>query len=61
MLNKIRFYAGNQVELYINYEFINNENILVCEFDIDENIYRNKFVNNYVLFNIDKDYKSIDL
>ena len=61
MLNKIKFHAGNQVELYINYKFINNRNILVCEFDIDKNIYRNKIVNNYVLFNIDKDYENIDL
>ena len=61
MLNKIKFHAGNQVELYINYKFINNKNILVCEFDIDKNIYRNKIVNNYVLFNIDKDYENIDL
>ena len=61
MLNKIKFHAGNQVELYINYKFINNKNILVCGFDIDKNIYRNKIVNNYVLFNIDKDYENIDL
>ena len=61
MLNKIKFHAGNQVKLYINYKFINNKNILVCEFDIDKNIYRNKIVNNYVLFNIDKDYENIDL
>ena len=61
MLNKIKFHAGNQVELYINYKFITNKNILVCEFDIDKNIYRNKIVNNYVLFNIDKDYENIDL
>ena len=61
MLNKIKFHAGNQVELYINYKFINNKNILVCEFDMDKNIYRNKIVNNYVLFNIDKDYENIDL
>ena len=61
MLNKIKFHAGNQVELYINYKFINNKNILVCEFDIDKKIYRNKIVNNYVLFNIDKDYENIDL
>ena len=39
MLNKIKFYANNQVVLYINYKFIKNENILVCRFDIDENIY----------------------
>ena len=61
MLNKIKFHVGNQVELYINYKFINNKNILVCEFDIDKNINRNKIVNNYVLFNIDKDYENIDL
>ena len=61
MLSKIKFHAGNQVELYIDYKFINNKNIFVCEFDIDENIYRNKFVNNYVLFNIEKGYENIDL
>ena len=60
MLNKIKFYANNQVILYINYKFINDKNIIVCGFDIDENIYRNKIVNNYVLSNIDKDYESID-
>ena len=60
MLNKIKFYANNQVILYINYRFINDKNIIVRGFDIDENIYRNKIVNNYVLFNIDKDYESID-
>ena len=61
MLNKIKFYANNQVLLYINYKFVNDKNIIVCGSDIDENIYRNKIVNNYVLFNIDKDYESIDL
>ena len=61
MLNKIKFHANNQVVVYINYKFVNNKNILLCEFDIDENIYRNKIVNNYVLFNIDKNYESIDL
>ena len=27
MLNKIKFYANNQVVLYINYKFIKNKNI----------------------------------
>ena len=61
MLNKIKFHANNQIALYTNYKFVNDKNILVCRFDTDENIYRNKIVNNYVLFNVDKDYESIDL
>ena len=62
MLNKIKFYSTNyQIVLYINYKFVNDKNILVCRFDIDENIYRNKIENNYVLFNVDKDYEGIDL
>ena len=61
MLNKIKFYVNNQVVLYINYRFVNDKNILVCRFDIDENIYKSKIMNNYVLFNVDKDYENIDL
>ena len=48
--------------LYTNYELSNNnKNILVCNFDLDDNIYRNKIVNNNVLFEIDKNYDTIDL
>ena len=31
------------------------------QFPLDKNIYRNKIINNNVLFEIDKNYNSIDL
>ena len=37
------------------------KNILVCSFDLDDNIYRNRIINNNVLFEIDKNYDTIDL
>ena len=48
--------------LYTNYVLSNNnKNILVCSFDLDDNIYRNKMINNSVLFEIDKNYDTTDL
>ena len=40
---------------YANYELSNNnKNIPACSFDLDDNIYRNKIINNNVIFEIDK-------
>ena len=62
MINTIKFHANHLIMLYTNYELSNNnKNILVCNFDLDDNIYRNKIVNNNVLFEIDKNYDTIDL
>ena len=48
--------------LYKNYNFSNiNKNILLCSFDLDKNIYRNKIINNNVIFEVDKNYYTIDL
>ena len=61
MINTIKFHANHLIMLYTNYELSNNnKNILVCNFDLDDNIYRNKIINN-VLFEIDKNYDTIDL
>ena len=61
MINTIKFHANHLIMLYTNYELSNNEkNILVCSFDLDNNIYRNKIINNKVLFEIDKNYDTID-
>ena len=62
MINTIKFNADHLIMLYTNYKLANNEkNILVCNFDLDENIYRNKIINNNVLFEVDKNYSNIDL
>ena len=62
MINTIKFHANHLTILYTNYELSNNnKNILVCSFDLDDNIYRNKMINNNVLFEIDKNYDTIDL
>ena len=43
MISTIRFHANHLIMLYTNYKSSNNEkNILICSFDLDENIYRNK-------------------
>ena len=48
--------------LYTNYKSSNNnKNILVCNFDLDNNIYRNKIINNNVIFEVDKNNDNIDL
>ena len=62
MINTIKFHANHLIMLYTNYNFSNNnKNILVCGFDLDDNIYRNKIINNNVTFEVDKNYDTIDL
>ena len=62
MLNNIKFHANHLIMLYTNYIFSNNnKNILVCNFYLDDNIYRNKIINNNIIFEIDKNYDTIDL
>ena len=62
MINTIKFHANHLTMLYNNYELSNNnKNISVCSFNLDDNIYRNKMINNNVLFEIDKNYDTIDL
>ena len=49
MISNIKFHANRLIMLYTNYNFSNNnKNILVCNFDLDNNIYRNKIINNNV-------------
>ena len=48
--------------LHTNYILSNNEkNILVCSFDLDKNIYRNKIIDNNIIFEVDRNYDNIDL
>ena len=62
MINTIKFHANLLAMLYTNYIFSNNnKNILVCNFDLDNNIYRNKIINNNIIFEVDKYYDTIDL
>ena len=62
MINTIKFHANHLIMLYTNYNFSNNnKNILVCSFDLDDNIYKNNIINNNVIFEIDKNYDTIDL
>ena len=62
MINIIKFHANHLIMLYTIYKFSNiNKNILVCNFDLDKNIYRNKIINNNVIFEVDKNYDTIDL
>ena len=62
MINTIKFHANHLIMLYTNYELSNNnKDILVCSFDLDDNVYRNKMINNNALFEIDKNYDTIDL
>ena len=62
MINTIKFHANHLIMLYTNYELSNiNKNILVCSFDLDKNIYRNKIIDNNIIFKIDKNYDVIDL
>ena len=62
MINTIKFHANHLIFLYTNYELSNiNKNILVCSFDLDKNIYRNKIIDNNIIFKIDKNYDTIDL
>ena len=62
MINTIKFHANHLIILYTNYNFSNiNKNILVCSFDLDKNIYRNKIINNNIIFEVVKNYDTIDL
>ena len=62
MINTIKFHANHLIMLYTNYNFSNNnKNILVCSFDLDDDIYRNKIINNNVIFEVNKNYDTIDL
>ena len=57
MINTIKFHANHLTMLYTNYILSNdNKNILVCFF-----IYRNKIINNDIIFEVDKNYDNIDL
>ena len=62
MINTIKFNANHLIFLYTNYELSNiNKNILVCSFDLDKNIYRNKIIDNNIIFEVDKNYDTVDL
>ena len=62
MINTIKFHANHLIMLYTNYNFSKiNKNILVCSFDLDKNIYRNKIIDNSIIFEVNKDYDTIDL
>ena len=62
MINTIKFHANHLIMLYTNYKFSNNNRkFSVCSFDLDNDIYRNKIINNNVLFEIDENYDNIDL
>ena len=62
MINTIKLHANHLIMLHTNYKFSNNnKNILVCSFDLDKNVYRNKIINNNVIFEVDKNYDDIDL
>ena len=62
MINTIKFQANHIIMLYTNYKLTDNEkNILVCNFELDKNIYRNKIINNNLIFEIDKNYNNINL
>ena len=62
MINTIKFHANHLIFLYTNYELSNiNKNILVCSFDLDKNIYRNKIIDNNIIFKVDKNYNTVDL
>ena len=62
MINTIKFHANHLIILYTNYNFSNNnKNILVCSFDLDKNVYRNKIIDNNIIFEVDRNYDTIDL
>ena len=62
MINTIKFHANHLIFLYTNYKLSNNnKNIFVCNFDLDKNIYRNKIIDNNIIFEVDKNYDTIDL
>ena len=62
MINTIKFHANHLIFLYANYELSNiNKNILVCSFDLDKNIYRNKIIDNNIIFKVNKNYDTTEL
>ena len=62
MINTIKFNADHLIMLYTSFELsVKEKDILVCSFNLDENIYRNRIINNNVLFEIDRNYNNIDL
>ena len=61
MINTIKFQANHLIMLYTNYKLSNEKNILLCNFELDKNIYRNKIINNHLIFDIDKNYNNINL
>ena len=62
MISTIKFHTNHLIFLYTNYELSNNnKNILVCSFDLDKNIYRNKIIDNNIIFKVDKNYDTVDL
>ena len=62
MINAIKFHANHLIMLYTNYNFSNiNKIILVCNFDLDKNINRNKIINNNIIFEDNKNYDNIYL
>ena len=62
MINTIKFHANHLIFLYKNYNFSNNKkNILVCSFDLDKNIFRNKIIDNSIILEVDNNYDTFDL
>ena len=62
MINTIKFHANHLIMLYTNNKLSNiNKNILVCSFDLDDNIYRNKIIDNNIIFEVNKNYDTVDL
>ena len=62
MINTIKFHANHLTMLYKNYILSNNEkNIVVCSYDLDKNINRNKIKDNNIIFEVDKNYDNIYL
>ena len=58
----MKFHANHLIFLYTNYELSNiNKNIFVCNFDLNKNIYRNKIIDNNIIFEVDKNHNAIDL
>ena len=55
MINTIKFHANHLITLYTNHNFSNNnKNILVCNFDLDKIIYRNKIIDNNAILKLIK-------
>ena len=62
IINTLKFHANHLIFLYRNFNFSNNnKNILVCSFDLDKNISRNKIIDNNIIFEVDNNYDTVDL